>query len=130
MKKICTNISDYVIAIVDKEIDDFYASLSKSNEHLRMHTNEYLIQKHFSLKAIEDANNELSENNAGFVSGVSDELYDYFQKKIIDHITNTSTLKTIYKDMRYINSLIKKHTSSNKLLFKLKEPNTNLYVLT
>lgn len=39
---------------------------------------------------------------------------------------NTFNLETLYNDMLYINSLIKKHTHDNKLLFKLKKPDTNL----
>ena len=27
------------------------------------------------------------KNNAGFVFDVSDEVYDYFEEKIVDHIT-------------------------------------------
>ena len=87
LKKICTNIGDFVISITDEKIENFYKSLSKSNEHIRTNTNECTLRRHFFLKVIEDVNIELSKNNAGFVFDVSDEVYDYFEEKIVDHIT-------------------------------------------
>ena len=81
--------------------------------------------------SIADVNNELLKNNAGLVFDVSDELSNYFQKKIHDHIDftiNTSVQENVYKSVLYINSLIKKHTLDDKILFKLKKPNTNLHV--
>ena len=48
LKKICTNIVDYVISITDEKIDNFYQSLSQSNEHIRTNTNEYILRRHFS----------------------------------------------------------------------------------
>ena len=86
-KKICRNIGNYVISITDDKIDNFYRSLSKSNKHISTNTNEYILRRHFFLKVLEDVNNELSKNNAGFVFDVSDEVYDYFEVKIVDHIT-------------------------------------------
>ena len=35
-------------------------------------------------------NDELLKNNAGFVSDVSDDLYDYFEEKIVDSVTPDS----------------------------------------
>ena len=87
LRKTYTNIGDYVISIRAEKIDNFYKSLSKSNEHIRTNTNECTLRRHFFLKVIEDVNNELSKNNAGFVFDVSDEVYDYFEEKIVDHIT-------------------------------------------
>ena len=123
LKKICANIADHVIRITDKKIADFYVSLEKNNESIRPNTNHYLLQKHFLLRSIAEINNELLKTDAGFVFGVSDELNNYFQKKIHDHIhfmINGFTTEKVYKDMLYINSLIKKHTLDDKLLFKLK----------
>lgn len=40
---------------------------------------------------------------------------------------NTFPPEIIYKNMLYINYLIKKHTPDNKLLFRLKQPNTNVH---
>ena len=71
------------------------------------------------------------KKNAGFLFGVSDELSNYFEKKIHDHIDftiNTSTQESVYKNVLYINSLIKKHTLDDKPLLKLTKPNTNLHV--
>ena len=120
-KKICANIADHVINITDKKVADLYACLEKNNECIR----------HFLLHSITDINNELLKTNAGFVFGVSDELNNYFQKKIHDHIDftiSTSAQENVYKNVLYINSLIKKHTLDDKLLFKLTKPNTNLHV--
>ena len=131
LKKICANIADHVIRITDKKIADFYVSLEKNNESIRPNTNHYLLQKHFLLRSIAEINNELLKNDAGFVFGVSDELNNYFQKKIHDHIDftiSTSAQENVYKNVLYINSLIKKHTLDDKLLFKLTKPNTNLHV--
>ena len=61
LKKICTNIGDYVISITDEKIENFYKSLSKSNEHIGTNTNEYILRRHFFLKVIEDVNKELSK---------------------------------------------------------------------
>ena len=105
LKKICANI----------------ACLEKNNECIR----------HFLPHSMTDINNELLKTNAGFVFGVSDELNNYFQKKIHDHIDftiSTSAQENVYKNVLYINSLIKKHTLDDKLLFKLTKPNTNVYV--
>ena len=105
LKKICANI----------------ACLEKNNECIR----------HFLPHSITDINNELLKTNAGFVFGVSDELNNYFQKKMHDHIDftiSTSAQENVYKNVLYINSLIKKHTLDDKLLFKLTKPNTNLHV--
>ena len=131
LKKICANIADHVIRITDKKIADFYVSLEKNNESIRPNTNHYLLQKHFLLRSIAEINNELLKNDAGFVFGVSDELNNYFQKKMHDHIDftiSTSAQENVYKNVLYINSLIKKHTLDDKLLFKLTKPNTNLHV--
>ena len=43
LKKICSSISDYVISTTDKQINNFYESLNKSNEDIR--TNEYYNSK-------------------------------------------------------------------------------------
>ena len=129
--KICTNIADHVISTTDKKIADLYRSLEKNNESIRPNTNHYIPQKYFLLCSIVDINNELLKKNAGFLFGVSDELSNYFQKKIHDHIDftiNTSTQESVYKNVLYINSLIKKHTLDDKRLFKLTKPNTNLHV--
>ena len=40
---------------------------------------------------------------------------------------NTFPPEIIYKNMLYINYLIKKHTPDNKLLFRLKQPNTSVH---
>ena len=45
-----------------------------------------------------------------------------------DFMINTFTTEKVYKNMLYVNSLIKKHTLDDKLLFKLKKPNTNLHI--
>ena len=39
---------------------------------------------------IKDVNDELLKNNVVFVFDVSDDLYDYFEEKIVDSITPTS----------------------------------------
>ena len=106
-------------------------SLEKNSESIRPNTNHYLLQKQFLLRSIVDINNESLKKNAGFVFGVSDELNNYFQKKIHDHIDftiNTYAQESVYKNVLYINSLIKKHTLDHKLLFKLTKPNANLHV--
>ena len=124
LKKICLSISDYVISTTDKQINNFYESLNKSNEDIR--TNEHIIRRHFFLKTIEDVNEALLKNNAGFVSGVSDELYDYFEEKIVDSITPAS--KRTYKEVLYQISLHRRYMPNSKLLVKLKEPNNDLHV--
>ena len=124
LKKICSSISDYVISTTDKQINNFYESLNKSNEDIR--TNEHIIRRHFFLKTIEDVNEGLLKNNAGFVSGVSDELYDYFEEKIVDSITPAS--KRTYKEVLYQISLHRRYMPNSKLLVKLKEPNNDLHV--
>ena len=124
LKKICSSISDYVISTTDKQINNFYESLNKSNEDIR--TNEHIIRRHFFLKTIEDVNEALLKNNAGFVFGVSDELYDYFEEKIVDSITPAS--KRTYKEVLYQISLHRRYMPNNKLLVKLKEPNNDLHV--
>ena len=124
LKKICLTISDYVISTTDKQINNFYESLNKSNEDIR--TNEHIIRRHFFLKTIEDVNEALLKNNAGFVSGVSDELYDYFEEKIVDSITPAS--KRTYKEVLYQISLHRRYMPNNKLLVKLKGPNKDLHV--
>ena len=68
----------------------------------------------------------LLRNNAGFVFDVSDELYDYFEEKIVDNITPTS--KRTYKEVLYQISLHRRDMPNNKLLVKLKEPNKDLHV--
>ena len=124
LKKICSSISDYVISTTDKQINNFYESLNKSNEDIR--TNEHIIRRHFFLKTIEDVNEALLKNNAGFVFGVSDELYDYFEEKIVDSITPAS--KRTYKEVLYQISLHRRYMPNSKLLVKLKEPNNDLHV--
>ena len=71
-------------------------------------------------------NDALLKNNAGFVFGVSDELYDYFGEKIVESITPTS--KSTYKEVLYPISLHRKYMPNNKLLVKLREPNNDLHV--
>ena len=88
LKKICLTISDYVISTTDKQINNFYESLNKSNEDIR--TNEHIIRRCFFFKTIKDVNDELLKNNVVFVFDVSDDLYDYFEEKIVDSITPTS----------------------------------------
>ena len=67
------------------------------------HTNEYIIRRHFFLEIIEDVNDALLKNNAGFVFDV----YDYFEEKIVDSIK--PPLKRTYKEMKYQLSLHKKY---------------------
>ena len=55
----------------------------------------------------------LLRNNSGFVFGVSDELYDYFEEKIVDNITITS--KRTYKEVLYLISLHRRYMPNNKL---------------
>ena len=58
------------------------------------------------------------------------QLITYFQKKVLNHIhsmINKFPPEIVYKNMLYINSLIKKHTPDNKLLLRLKQPNTNVH---
>ena len=126
LKKICSSISDYVISTTDKKILNFYELHTKSNADILTNTNEYIIRKHFFLKTIEDVNDGLLRNNSGFVFGVSDELYDYFEEKIVDNITITS--KRTYKEVLYQISLHRRYMPNNKLLVKLKEINNNLHV--
>ena len=116
-------MGEHVIDVMNEKIDEFI--------DLRYRNTHYLLWKHFLLSSINDVNNKLMSNNTGFVIGISNELYDYFQGKIFNHthyVLNTFTPETIYKDMMYINSLIKKHTQDIKLLLRLKKPNTNLHV--
>ena len=126
LKKICSSISDYVISTTDKKILNFYELHTKSNADILTNTNEYIIRKHFFLKTIEDVNDGLLRNNSGFVFGVSDELYDYFEEKIVDNITITS--KRTYKEVLYQISLHRRYMPNSKLLIKLKEPNNDLHV--
>ena len=72
LRRECEDIGEYVIKILDKRITDLPESLEKSNKHSYHSTNYYLLQKHFLLKAVEDVNNELTRNNAGFIIDVSD----------------------------------------------------------
>ena len=131
LKKICANIANCVISIRDKKIADVYMSLKENNVSIRPNTNHHFLQKHFLLRSIANINHELLKNNAKFVFGVSNKLNNYFQKKMHDHndfMINTFTTEKVYKNMLYVNSLIKKHTLDDKLLFKLKKPNTNLHI--
>ena len=83
------------------------------------HTNKYIIRRHFFLEIIEDVNDVLLKNNAGFVFDV----YDYFEEKIVDSIK--PPLKRTYKEMKYQLSLHKKYMWKNKLIVRLKEPSAN-----
>ena len=128
LTKVRTNISDYVISIADKKIDNFYDLLNRKDEHICTNTNEHIFRKHFFLVAIEDVNNDLSKNNAGFLFEVSDEPYDYSEEKIVDHVTPPP--KRIYKETLYLISVHKKYMLNTKLLVKLKEPNNDLHVFS
>ena len=85
-----------------------------------------IIRRRFFLKTIKDVNDELLKNNAGFVFDVSDDLYDYFEEKIVDSITPTSA--RTYKEVLHQISLHRKYMPNNKLLVKLREPNNDLHV--
>lgn len=129
LKRKCENIDEYIVEFMNQKSEDLHKSLGKTNKHLRIHTNHQILAQHFLLRAAEDVNIELTKNNAGFITDVFDDLYDYFQTKIInriDYMINTLDLETLYDDMMYINSLIKKHTRDSKLSFKLNKQNTNL----
>ena len=126
LKKICIFISDYVINITNKKVNNFYESHSKSNADILINTNQYIMRRHFFLKTIEDVNDGLLRNNSGFVFDVSDALYDYFEEKIVDNITITS--KRTYKEVLYQISLHRRYMPNNKLLVKLREPNNDLHV--
>ena len=92
------------------------------------HTNEYIIRRHFFLEIIEDVNDVLLKNNAGFVFDVDDDVYDYFEEKIV--VSIKPKLKRTYKEMKYQLSLHKKYMWKNKLIVRLKEPSANLHILT
>ena len=124
LKKKCLTINDYVISTTNKKINNFYGS--QSNEDIRTNTNEQIIQRHFFLKTIEDVNDALLRNNARFAFDVSDNLYDYFEEKIVESIIPAS--KRTYKEMLYQISLHREYIPNNKLLVKLKEPNKDLHV--
>ena len=123
LKKKCLTINDYVISTTNK-INNFYGS--QSNEDIRTNRNEHIIQRHFVLKTIEDVNDALLRNNARFAFDVSDNLYDYFEQKIVGSIIPAS--KRTYKEVLYQISLHRKYIPNNKLLVKLKEPNKDLHV--
>ena len=123
LKKKCLTINDYVISTTNK-INNFYGS--QSNEDIRTNRNEHIIQRHFVLKTIEDVNDALLRNNARFAFDVSDNLYDYFEQKIVGSINPAS--KRTYKEVLYQISLHRKYIPNNKLLVKLKEPNKDLHV--
>ena len=124
LKKICSAISDYVISTADKKILKFY--VSHNNADILTNANEYIIRRRFFLKTIEDVNDRLLRNNAGFVFDVSDEFYDYFEEKIVDSITPTS--KRTYKELLYQISLHRRYMPNNKQLVRLKGPNKDLHV--
>ena len=124
LKKICSSISDHVISTTDKNILNFYES--HSNADILTNANEYIIRRHFFLETIEDMNDGLLRNNAGFVFDVSDELYDYFEENIVENIVITS--KRTYEEVLYQISLRRRYMPNNKLLVKLKEPNNDLHV--
>ena len=124
LKKICSTISDYVISTADKKILKFY--VSHNNADILTNANEYIIRRRFFLKTIEDVNDRLLRNNAGFVFDVSDEFYDYFEEKIVDSITPTS--KRTYKELLYQISLHRRYMPNNKQLVRLKGPNKDLHV--
>ena len=71
-------------------------------------------------------NDGLLRNNAGFVFGVSDKLYDYFEEKILGSITPAS--KRTYKEVLYQISLHRKYMPNNKQSVKIKESNNDLHV--
>ena len=71
-------------------------------------------------------NDALLGNNSGFVFGVTDELYDYFEENIVDSITPAS--KRTYKEVLYQISLHRQYMRNNKLLVKLKIPNNDVHV--
>ena len=124
LKKICLTISDFVISTTNKKFRNFYESYS--NEDICTNTNEHIIHRHFFLKTIEDVNDGMLKNNAGFVFGVIDELYDYFEEKIVGSITPTS--KRTYKEVFHQTSLYRKYIPNNKLLVKVRKPNNDLHV--
>ena len=109
-----------------KEFINSYESHSKRNTEILTNTNEYIIQRHFFLETIKDVNDALLRNNAGFVFDVSDELYHYFEEKIVDNITLTS--KRTYKEVLYQISLHRRYMPNNKLLVNLKESNNDIHV--
>ena len=131
LKKICANIANCVISSRDQKITDPDMSLRENKVSTRPNTNHYFLQKHFLHRSIANINHELPKNNAKFVFGVSDKLTNYFQKKMHDHndfMITTFTTEKVYWNMLFVNSLVKKQTLADKLLFKLKKQNTNLHI--
>ena len=106
-------------------------AFKENNVCIRPNTNHHFLQKHFLLRSIANINHELLKNNAKFVFGVSNKLNNYFQKKMHDHndfMITTFTTEKVYWNMLFVNSLVKKQTLADKLLFKLKKQNTNLHI--
>ena len=123
-KKIC----DHAISEADKTIDYFYNVHNKDDKHIRTNTNEYITRRHFFHEIIEDVNDASLKNNVGFVFDVDDDVYDYFEEKIV--VSIKPKLKRTYKEMKYQLSLHKKYMWKNKLIVRLKEPSANLHVFT
>ena len=87
-----------------------------------MHSNEYMLHRHFLLSTIMEINTILMKYKAKFMFDISSETH----KDICDKIHNNNIFlmkeynrEEVHRDRRYIKALIDKHTPDQKILSRL-----------
>ena len=97
-----------------------------------------LLHRHFFFKAIKELNKELIESNTGFLVGITTALCNFFEQQTLiywgfwgyyDAEKNIMYPELLYRDSKYLKSLIKNHTNDDEFLEDFEKPKTNLPII-
>ena len=98
-----------------------------------MHTNQYIIHRHFLLSAIMEINTILMKHKAKFIFDLSSDMYEDVLNKIKSHnnfFMKEYNYEVAHGERQYISDLIYKHTPDKRLLSRLPKASTIDYVFT
>ena len=138
LKEKLDNISAYISEFTDKKTEDFYDSLKKSKKSRIYELESLLLHRHFFFKGIKELNKELIENNTGFLVDITTALHNFFEQQILiywefwgyyDAEKNIMYPELLYRNSKYLKSLIKNHTDDDEILEDFEKPKTNLPII-
>ena len=83
LKEQFIDINGYIKKFVDKETRDYCDHVKKISSYKCSELDNPLLHRRFFFKAIKEINNELSEDNAGFLVDITSDLRALFNQQTI-----------------------------------------------
>ena len=132
------NIGDYITEIRSKKIEEFDKSVKKFKNDENYEFRNFLVDRHFFFKAIQEINEELIKNNKEFLIDITTALRNFFDQQALTYLQlkgyynveeNMLDVKLASRDLQYLELVIKEHTNDKELIPNLKKFETTLPVL-